>query len=97
MRGESTREGESTLLLFAIIEIRPPMRGHFQSLATIRRLRTRRPEVILKRGQTHNEQLKRHFIVHEKPEAELRRVLMKWVVVTGTKRNRQPQMHWWIN
>ena len=36
-------------------------------------------------------------LIHEKQEAELRRVLMKWVVVTGTKGNRQPQMHRWIN
>jgi hypothetical protein len=34
-------------------------------------------------------------LTREKPESH--RVFMRWVVVTDTKGNRQPQMHWLAN
>ena len=35
-------------------------------------------------------------LIPAKHQAEIHRVLMKWVTVTDTQGNRRPQMYWWI-
>lgn len=37
------------------------------------------------------------LLIHEKHESDLRRVLMKWVIVTDSNGNRRPQMYWRSN
>jgi hypothetical protein len=52
--GESM-PGKVKALSFAIIEMGPDDAGHFPLLATSGGLRMRRPEVMLKRGENHEQ------------------------------------------